>query len=43
MERIYDPLHERKGVKSEFGFDHRAAARCSVAKRMSELLTPFLS
>ena len=43
MERIYDPLHERKGVKSEFGFDTEAAKSRSVAKRMFELLTPLLS
>ena len=29
----------RERVKSEFGFDTEAAARRSVAKRMSELLT----
>ena len=36
------PLHSKNiGVKSEFGFDTAAAVRRSVAKRMSELLTPI--
>ena len=38
-----DPLHERTGFKSEFGFDTEAATSRSVAKRMFELLNPVLS
>ena len=35
------PFMRAKGVKSKFGFDTEAATSRSVAKRMSELLTPF--
>lgn len=35
-------LHKRIGCKSEFGFEHKAAKRRFVAKRMPELLRPIL-
>ena len=39
--RIYYYLHQRERVKSEFGFDHKAAGRRSVAKLLSEFLDLF--
>ena len=41
--KYYHYLCESKGVKSEFGFEHKATRRRFVAKRMFELLPPLLS
>ena len=43
MQECLHPSLETIGVKSEFGFDTDAAISRSVAKRMSELLTPIVS